>query len=157
MSIFPYRNINKGNKVEDLTFTKIPLHLRSNWESYYLEFFMIFALVIYFINFIAGRGKNFNLANTWYEKNLDLLQYNFSLVGDDGKKEIENQGLQKETESVYTLWCSGRNSVDGMLVEIHLIKRHDLFSIVMDYFKPTNDKIVCIAACVTHQVNVKLT
>lgn len=42
--------------------------------------------------------------------------------GDDGKIEIENSGLIKETESTYTLWCSGRTCCEGMLVELKFIK-----------------------------------
>ena len=103
---------------------------------------MICGLAVYFINYFSGKSKNFTIANTWYETNLQLLEYNFSLVGDDGKKENDDPGLLKETENIYILWCSGRVSLEGMLVEIHLLKRHDLFSIVMNYFKPSNDKIV---------------
>lgn len=144
LNVLLSRSFNEANKKEDLKITKIPLHLRANWESYYLEFLMVAGLIVYFINFFSGRSKNFSIANTWYETNLDLLEYNFSLVGDDGKKEIEQPGLMKETENVYTLWCSGRNAIDGMLVEMHLAKRQDLFSIIVDYFKPINDKIVRI-------------
>lgn len=105
---------------------------------------MVIGLLLYFANFILGRTKNYSIASSWYEKNLELLESNFSLVGDDGKKEIENPGLMKETESVYTLWCSGRSSIEGLLAEIHLVKRQDLLSVVINYFKPTNDKIVSI-------------
>lgn len=46
----------------------------------------------------------------------------FSKLGDDGKVEIESSGLIKETESSYTLWCSGRTCCEGMLVELKFIK-----------------------------------
>lgn len=46
----------------------------------------------------------------------------FFNAGDDGKIEIENSGLIKETESTYTLWCSGRTCCEGMLVELKFIK-----------------------------------
>jgi len=40
-------------------------------------------------------------------------------VGDDGSSEEPQQGiLVKETESLYSLWCTGRVGCDGMLVEI---------------------------------------
>lgn len=44
------------------------------------------------------------------------------LTGDDGKQAVENGGLQKESENVYTLWCSGRTNMEGMLVELKFIK-----------------------------------
>lgn len=130
-------------KKDEIQFTKIPLHLRTSWESYYLEFICIIALAIYFINYIAGRSRNIRIANIWFEKNKDILDYNFALVGDDLKQKIQEPGLLKETENVYTLWCSGRTMVDGMLIEIRLQKRQDLFSTIINYFKPTSDKIVC--------------
>lgn len=117
------------------------MHLQNRWQSYSLELTVILGLVLYFINYIIGRNKNYTFANTWYEQNIDLLQYNFALVGDDGKKEIENLGLNKECENVYTLWCSGRSAVDGLLVELQLLKRQDIFSIIVNFFKPSTDKI----------------
>lgn len=44
---------------------------------------------------------------------------NVWLKGDDGSSEEPQQGiLVKETESLYSLWCTGRVGCDGMLVEI---------------------------------------
>ena len=41
------------------------------------------------------------------------------LTGDDGSSDEPQQGvLVKESESLYTLWCTGRVGCDGMLVEI---------------------------------------
>ena len=41
------------------------------------------------------------------------------MVGDDGSSDEPQQGvLVKESESLYTLWCTGRVGCDGMLVEI---------------------------------------
>ena len=41
------------------------------------------------------------------------------LTGDDGSSDEPQQGvLVKESESLYTLWCTGRAGCDGMLVEI---------------------------------------
>lgn len=136
---------NNNNKKEDLKITKVPLHLRSNWESYYIEFMIIGALVMYYINFIAGRNKNQKIAMTWFEAHKELLYSNFALIGDDGKKEIENYGLVKETESIFTLWCSGRVYVDGMLVELRMIKRQDVFSQLINLLKPSYDQIVSLS------------
>ncbi len=131
-----------NNKKPDLKITSVPLHLRSNWESYYFEFLMIAGLVVYFINFITGRNKNQKMADTWFDVHKELLYSNFALVGDDGKKEIENAGLIKETESVFTLWCSGRVCVEGMLVELRFLKRQDLVNVISRYIKPALDQIV---------------
>lgn len=104
----------------------------------------MFILVIYFLNYISGKSSNSRIATNWFESHKEILDSNFALVGDDGKREIQNPGLLKETENIYTLWCSGRVSIDGMLTEIQLIKRQDLFSSIINFFKPTSDKIVRI-------------
>ena len=43
-------------------------------------------------------------------------------IGDDGKIENENPGLMKDSENLYTLWCSGRTCCEGMLVELKFLK-----------------------------------
>lgn len=71
----------------------------------------------------------------------------FLNAGDDGKIEIESSGLIKETESTYTLWCSGRTCCEGMLVELKFIKVNQVnknhitsfkFIVIFIYFR---DKI----------------
>ncbi|KAL1482430.1 hypothetical protein MTO96_014356 [Rhipicephalus appendiculatus] len=71
-----------------LTIAKVPLHLRSNWESFYLELLMLAGLAVYFGNFVAGRNKNHRLATAWFQSHRQLLLDNFALVGDDGRKEL---------------------------------------------------------------------
>lgn len=136
--------LSKGKPSEkpDLKITKVPLHLRRNWESFYLEFLMIAGLLVYFINFIAGKNKNQKLAMAWFNSHKQMLDSNFALVGDDGKKEIENPGLQKESENIYTLWCSGRVCVEGMLVELKLLKRQDLVSVLSNMLRPVSDQMI---------------
>ena len=72
-----------------------------------------------------------------------MLESNFALVGDDGSKnvdEIETQ-LQKESEHMFTLWCSGRTCCEGMLVELKFIKRQDLVSVISNMIKPACDQV----------------
>ena len=51
-------------------------------------------------------------------------------------------GLLKESESVYRVWCSGRVRVESLVVELRLLKRHDLFSLCSYLVKPQDDQIV---------------
>ena len=45
--------------------------------------------------------------------------------GDDGmSKEPQSGVLVKESESVYTLWCTGRQYCEGMLVELKVVSFH---------------------------------
>lgn len=106
-----------------ITIAKVPVNFRQNWDSYYLEILMMSGLIVYFINFATGKSKNSRIANTWFNTHRQLLEDNFSLVGDDGIVDRnENVSLVKESENVFTLWCSGRSCCEGMLVELKLIK-----------------------------------
>nr|CAD7429358.1 unnamed protein product [Timema monikensis] len=132
---------------------QVPLHFRANWDSYYLEMLMAAGLVVYALNFFTGKTKNNKLANAWFSSHKTLLEDNFSLVGkaleqmtrlclsDDGKMENENPGLVKESESLYTLWCSGRTCCEGMLVELKFLKRQDLVAVLAQMIRPSCDQV----------------
>jgi hypothetical protein len=64
-------------------------------------------------------------------------------AGDDGTGKEATEGvLMKESENVYALWCSGRTCVEGMLVQLKLLKRQDLVNVLLHLFKPASDQIV---------------
>lgn len=108
-----------------------------------MEMIMLSGLLAYFANYMVGRTKNSKLANLWLSSHKQLLEDNFVLVGDDGKIENSEEGTQflKESESLYTLWCSGRTCCEGMLVELKMIKRQDLVAILADIMRPSLDQI----------------
>jgi len=60
---------------------QVPLHFRTNWDSFYLEMLMIAGLMVYALNFFMGKSKNNKLANAWFTSHKSLLEENFSLVG----------------------------------------------------------------------------
>ncbi|KAK9708819.1 PAT complex subunit CCDC47 [Popillia japonica] len=125
-----------------ITITTVPIHFRANWDSYWLEILMIAGLVVYFLNFATGKSKNTKIANAWFQSHRTLLEDNFSLVGDDGISEnLDNVTLVKESENIFTLWCSGRTCCEGMLVELKLIKRQDLVAVVAGMMRPTLDQL----------------
>lgn len=126
-----------------ITITNVPIHLRANWDSYWLEILMIAGLVVYFINFAMGKSKNNKIANVWLQTHRNILEDNFSLVGDDPSslERGEQPGFIKESENIFTLWCSGRTCCEGMLVELKLIKRQDLVAITAGIIRPTIDQI----------------
>ena len=61
--------------------SKVPLHLRTNWDSFYMEMLMLAGLGVYFLNFLAGKSKNNRLAQAWLNAHKELLEANFSIVG----------------------------------------------------------------------------
>ncbi|XP_012273888.1 coiled-coil domain-containing protein 47 isoform X2 [Orussus abietinus] len=136
---------NAGPKTDEpstLTITKVPLHLRARWDGFYLEILMVAGLLVYFINYIAGRTKNCRIAEVWLADHRQLLIDNFSLVGDTGRSSDENpeNGLIKESESQYSLYCSGRVGCNSLLVELKLIKRQDLVALLAQLVRPQNDQ-----------------
>lgn len=132
----------KSDEPSTLTITKIPLHLRARWDSFYLEILTIIGLLVYFINYIAGRSKNAHIAELWLIEHKQLLLDNFSLVGDTGKsnEDTSENGLVKESQSHYSLYCSGRIGCDSMLIELKLIKRQDLVAVLAQLVRPQNDQ-----------------
>ncbi|CAD5117264.1 DgyrCDS6056 [Dimorphilus gyrociliatus] len=138
-------NAKGKTEPETLTITKIPHHLRTNWDSYYLEILMLSGLAVYFLNFLAGKSKNHRIAQSWLNAHKKLLSDNFAIVGDDGQgTDITEPGsneLLKESENVYSLWCTGRVGCEGMLVTLRLLKRHDLVTSLARIFKPQQDQL----------------
>lgn len=136
---------NVGPRTDEpstLTITKIPLHLRDRWDSFYLEILMITGLLVYFINYMVGRSKNAHIAEQWFTDHQQVLTENFSLIGTGRSSENANDNvLIKESESQYSLYCSGRVGCDAMFVELRLIKRQDLVAVLAQLVRPQNDKI----------------
>jgi hypothetical protein len=74
------------NAIPSLKITDVPTHLMStsNWHNYVWEIVMIAVILVYFVNFLYGKSKNYRLVSTWYTAHRELLERNFALVGDNG-------------------------------------------------------------------------
>ncbi|XP_023321424.1 coiled-coil domain-containing protein 47 [Eurytemora carolleeae] len=136
-------NVKSGKGVPPLQYANIPLHLRSNWGNYYLEILMITGIIVYFLNFFSGKSKNQKIASQWFNVHREILESQFALVGDDGAKNIEDiqEPITKESENIFTFWCSGRICCEGMLVELKLLKRQDLVGVIANALKPAHDQL----------------
>lgn len=128
---------------QPIKIVNIPAHLRTNWENYYMEITMIIGIVVYFINFFTGKTKNQKIANQWFAAHRPLLESQFSMVGDDGNKDMTEiqEPLTKESENLFSFWCSGRICCEGMLVELRLLKRQDLIGVISNTMKPAHDQV----------------
>lgn len=130
-------------KMQELKINQVPQHLRTNWDSFVIEILMLAGLGVYLLNFLHGKNTNHKLAQAWLNSHRQILEEQFSIVGDDGtSKEAQSGTFIKESENVYALWCSGRSCVEGMLVELKLIKRQDLISTIAGFMKPVSDQIM---------------
>ncbi|VDD80802.1 unnamed protein product [Mesocestoides corti] len=140
-SSFVEGNADAVLKKPPLQIAKVPHTFRS-WDHYTIEMLFLAIILVYLVNFIIGRGINSRLASAWFDAHKELLESNFSLVGDDGQAEPGPPQLKKESESLYSLWCSGRVCCEGMLVELRLLKRQDLFFVILNWLKPASDSVV---------------
>ncbi|VDM23960.1 unnamed protein product [Hydatigera taeniaeformis] len=117
-------------------------------DHYIFEMFFLAFILLYLVNYMHGRAANSRIAAAWFAAHEDLLSANFSLVGDDSsatpagneekdtgkeseEKSASSKRLIRESDSLYTLWCSGRVACTGMMVELRLMKRQDLPSLLL--------------------------
>ncbi|KIH64872.1 hypothetical protein ANCDUO_04813 [Ancylostoma duodenale] len=126
-----------------ILFFQVPAHFRSNWASYQVEALVLAVIAMYLLNYVIGRNTNQSLALEWFDNVRGLLEQQFALVGDDGVNEYpeSSAAVQRETDCSYTVWCSGRVGVNGMLIQIKTMKRQDLMSRIMGFFSPQKDRI----------------
>lgn len=127
---------------EPMKLSSLPLHLRNNWASYYIEICLVFGVFIYFINFFTGSSTNQKIAENFYNSTVETLNSYFALVGDDGTKELEKRTYVKDSDNLFILWCTGRFGYECLIIELHLNKRQDLLSLGWNLVKPSNDQLI---------------
>ncbi|KAL7078349.1 hypothetical protein ACQ4LE_002417 [Meloidogyne hapla] len=133
----------KQGDIKPLTFADIPSHFRSNWSSYQIESIALVVIIIYVLNYLYGKTRNYSIALKWFSDNREKLEQQFALVGDDGTSTEEMEGhLIRETEFSYTVWSTGRTGCKGMLTQIKLRKRQDLLGILLNIVRPQLDRVV---------------
>jgi len=142
----PVDNMESGGKSKgtpELKIVKVPFRTK-DWKSYYVEISIGVVILIYLINFLIGSSKNNSIASAWLQTNLEFLKSQFEMVGDDptNVKAVSTHQMVKESEHTYTLWCSGRQCCEGMLVQLKLLKRQDIISNVMNRLTPANDQVL---------------
>ncbi len=145
------------SEMPSLKIADVPMHLMSNgnWQNYVYEIVMLVVIGIYLINFLYGKSKNYRLVTAWYNSHREILERNFSVVGDDGNSpdlpvakpsestSSETGPLIKDSENCYALWCTGRQQCDGLLIQLKLIKRQDLINgLIMQLIKPQSDQLI---------------
>ncbi|XP_061081199.1 PAT complex subunit CCDC47-like [Conger conger] len=117
--------------------------LQHHWENYYIEIMLVTGLLAYIVTYLIGKKKNNRLAQAWLSSHRELLEKNFALVGDDGSgaEALGTGKLLRDNEHIYSLWCSGRLCCEGMLVQIRLLRRQDLLSVLAWKMRPACDQV----------------
>uniref|UniRef100_A0A0N5AWT5 PAT complex subunit CCDC47 n=1 Tax=Syphacia muris TaxID=451379 RepID=A0A0N5AWT5_9BILA len=150
------KDSNEPKAPQRLKFADVPAHFRSNWSSYQVEALFLLMVGLYMVNYIAGRSRNQSLAYRWFADVSSMLQEQFTIVGDDGTSDTPSEGhLLKETDSnivkeeliscvgyFEARMCSGRVGCQSMLIQMKLVKRQDLISMLIGLIRPTTDKAI---------------
>lgn len=103
----------------------------------------MFGIVLYFVNFFVGSSTNQKLAENFWNANIELLQAHFTLVGDDGTKELDKRTFVKDSDNMFILWSTGRFGYECCIIELHFNKRQDLLNTVWNgLFKSSSDQII---------------
>jgi hypothetical protein len=112
-----------------LTITSVPMPTRG-WQAYWAELLMMAGIFVYMLNYVMGRYKNQKIAQSFFDINWNILEENFTLLGDSTILE-DDQGTrnyQRMSDSIYQMWCSGRVCCEGMLLELKLLKVFNLIN-----------------------------
>eukprot|EP00731_Ephydatia_muelleri_P007955 Em0004g293a len=73
----------------------------------------------------------------------ELLQKNFSYVGDNGEGDLPNEGhVVKDSNNCFTVWCTGRTGCDWMMAQLRLQRRQDLFTLLLSLVRPSPDTVM---------------
>jgi len=174
----------QSSKKPDLQLVNVPSIKQFRIESYYIEIIFVLGTLLYLVNFFVGSAKNLKFAQSWYEQSRELLKQQFVLVGGAPtfndppgaqKKDDEmdgylaslkkQRGLIKVSESLFTIWNSGRVGMEGLLIEISLLKRQDLFSMGLNLIRASKDNLTLRFAlgqesyenfvfCIAHRTHV---
>jgi len=133
----------KGEE-QTLNIVNVSEKLKPKKPVYVIEYGLGVLLFLYVLNYIYGRVTNGNIAADWFEKAQSFLESQFALIGDSGEKElVSSMAMTREADHVFTLWCSGRNNIAGMLATLKMVKRQDVFTQVhAKYVVPTNDQMI---------------
>lgn len=130
---------------DDIEIKQSTVRIISSWQNYVFEMAVVAAMLLYFANYFIGRSRNSAIAHEWLETNMEALTSNFALVGDTGEGEEPTEGeLLKESDNVYLLWASGRVNCTGLLVQLQMCKRHDLFSVLVGLVRPERDTMTMV-------------
>lgn len=124
--------------------SEVPKDVRPTKAIYTIEYGLSAILILYIVNYIYGRVQNGTIATDWFGAAQPFLESQFALVGDSLEKEpVSSLTMNRDADHVFSIWCSGRISTNGMLATLRLNKRQDaLNSIYFSYIQPTADKMI---------------
>lgn len=127
----------KNSRPEDIKLAQSDVPVSRGIHDYWTEITIVLGMVVYLLNYLFGKMKNWQIAKEWYTTNKELLTKNFEVVG-KGDEEIP---LVKESDAAFSLWATGRQNCNGMAVVIKTQRRNDLLSLTLNVITPSTDSV----------------
>lgn len=84
-------------------------------------------IVLYLINFFIGQRTNERIARQWMEAHAAVFDSQFCQLGLDDSPAL----LIKDSQSCFKFYASGRRYCHSLLATLELVKRHDIFSLLL--------------------------
>jgi len=112
--------------------------LPTQTNNYILEMVYLFGIAVYILNYWIGKRKNEAIAAAWAESVAKILMSNFAKVGTDSPK----ISVVKESQSLFKVTATGRINCAGLQATLELRKRHDLFSLLLEFFSKSEDLVI---------------
>lgn len=107
--------------------------------KYKIEFLLFIVLVIFIFNFFLGKKINFNLANSFHQRTLEVLSKNFAHVG---LGDTSNHELNTLLYNEFEFYASGRDNCKYCLINYVMKKRQDMFSNqLLGFIWPSEDTV----------------
>lgn len=105
-------------------------------ESFLLEYFLLFFFFSYVVAFFVGKRANKRVADAWLERNLPILQRQFSRVAHD-----DGTVMRKLHHSTYVVYATGSRGVRSAKFTLNLRPRQDLLSVLWHLAFPQEDTL----------------
>ncbi|KAJ3379861.1 hypothetical protein HDU92_006335 [Lobulomyces angularis] len=98
-------------------------------EDFFIEGTVVAFLVVYLALYLYGRFVNSVRANAWSDATRSIWEDQFSKVG------VNDQMLLQDSPKDFLFFATGRNYVKDVYGYITCKPRHDLYSVLYDFFR----------------------
>tara|TARA_B110001452_G_scaffold159703_1_gene132881 strand:+ start:4179 stop:5498 length:1320 start_codon:yes stop_codon:yes gene_type:complete len=112
-----------------------------------MEMLGLLFIAVYGLNYLWGRRTNVAFAQRWGEVFNELLETQFSQVGDD------DAIMAQESADTFTIDATGRERCDWLQAKLQLSSRQDLYKVLQGVLAPRPDKLTLDIAIAEDEVD----
>ena len=119
--------------------------LLDNHDNYFFEIFAISFSFLYILFFFIGSSRNSSIASSFLATHRPFLSSQFASLSSYNPASFPSSlqtkdGFYYDSYSLFKLYCSGRRYITGCMIELQLMRRQDLFSVLLSYIDVTQKK-----------------